>query len=110
MRIASFNVENLFRRARALGARDWGAGRPVLERQTEINAILGQPHYNGADKHRIVEPLADLGLATADDGSPFVNLRQNRGHLLTRHVGGQIEVLRTAATTGSDGSSSSWAR
>jgi hypothetical protein len=93
MRIASFNVENLFQRARALDARDWDAGRPILQRQAEINAILGQPTYTSADKDRIVELLGELGLATADDGSPFVILRQNRGHLLTRHVGGQIEIV-----------------
>jgi len=93
MRIASFNVENLFQRARALDARDWDAGRPILQRQAEINAILGQPTYSSADKDRIVELLGELGLATADDGSPFVILRQNRGHLLTRHVGGQIEIV-----------------
>ena len=44
-------------------------------------------------KARIVELLGELGLATADDGSRFAVLRQNRGHLLTRHVGGQIEIV-----------------
>src|SRR5919199_3269859 len=93
MRLASYNVENLFERARALNAADWDAGRPVLERQAAINAILGQPTYGDADKARIVELLGELGLATADDGSRFAVLRQNRGHLLTRHVGGQIESV-----------------
>ena len=31
MRIASYNVENLFNRAKALDQRTWAAGRPILE-------------------------------------------------------------------------------
>jgi hypothetical protein len=93
MRLMSFNVENLFQRARALDATDWDAGKPVLELQAQINAILGQPSYTKADKTRIVAPLIQLGLAGADDASPFVMLRQNRGHLLTPHVGGEIEIV-----------------
>jgi endonuclease/exonuclease/phosphatase family metal-dependent hydrolase len=92
MRIASFNVENLFERARAFDAADWDTGREVLALQSEINGILGQQAYTAADKARIVDLLERLGLATSDDGSPWVILRQNRGHLLTRHVGGQIEI------------------
>ena len=92
MRIASFNVENLFQRARALAPADWDAGREVLALQSEINGILGKPAYSAADKAEIVSLLGRLGLATSDDGSPLVILRQNRGHLLTRHVGGTIEV------------------
>src|SRR4051794_41346985 len=93
MRVASFNVENLFQRARALDPADWDADRPVLELQAQINAILGHADYTAADKAKIVELLTRLGLATADDGSPFVILRQNRGRLLTRHVGGEIEIV-----------------
>jgi endonuclease/exonuclease/phosphatase family metal-dependent hydrolase len=93
MRIASFNVENLFQRARALDSADWDAGQPILELQARLNAILGQASYSTADKDKIVELLGRLGLSTADDGSPLVILRQNRGHLLTRHVDGQIEIV-----------------
>jgi hypothetical protein len=92
VRIASFNVENLFQRARAFEAADSDAGREVLALQSQINGILGQPAYSNADKSEIVSLLGRLGLATSDDGSPFVILRQNRGRLLMRHVGGEIEV------------------
>src|SRR3954449_7744920 len=92
MRLTSFNVENLFQRARALDPTNWDAGQPVLQRQAQLNALLGQPVYSAADKARIVDLLGELGLTAADDGSPLVILRQNRGHLLTRHVDGQIEI------------------
>ncbi len=40
MRIATYNVENLFTRAKALNLDTWSEGRPVLEHYSEINAIL----------------------------------------------------------------------
>jgi hypothetical protein len=67
-------------------------GREVLALQSQINAILGQSAYSDADKSEIVSLLGRLGLATSDDGSPFMILRQNRGPLLTRQLGGEIEV------------------
>jgi hypothetical protein len=38
----SFNVENLFDRAKALKL-DWADGRVVLERYARINQLLGNP-------------------------------------------------------------------
>jgi hypothetical protein len=66
MRLASFNVENLFQRARALDATDWDAGRPVLERQARLNAILGEAAYSATDKTQILDLLGQLGLSAAD--------------------------------------------
>ena len=42
MRIAAFNVENLFNRARAraLDQRTWAIGRPVLESYQRICVLL----------------------------------------------------------------------
>lgn len=40
MRVASFNVENLFERAKALNLQSWTAGKPILAAQAELNALL----------------------------------------------------------------------
>src|SRR5438874_12585882 len=93
MRLASFNVENLFERAIALNLPSWQDGRQALEHQTEINILLNNQAYSAADKSRIIELLGDLGLAHSDDGGEFALLRQNRGKLLARPAGGQAEVV-----------------
>ena len=40
MRLASFNVENLFARAKALNGQSWAVGKPVLAAQAELSSLL----------------------------------------------------------------------
>ncbi|MBN9505328.1 MAG: endonuclease/exonuclease/phosphatase family protein [Altererythrobacter sp.] len=88
MKLAVYNVENLFDRAKAMNLDSWEQGRPVLEKFAALNGLLGQIHYAPADKARMVELLRDLGLEKSDTGR-FVILRRNRGGLLRRpQVGG----------------------
>ncbi|HEX2890796.1 endonuclease/exonuclease/phosphatase family protein [Vineibacter terrae] len=93
MRIASFNVENLFQRARAMNGSTWAAGKDVLKNHAEMNRILGKPAYSDADKKRIVALMKALGIDKKDDGGDWVILRQNRGHLVTRRKNGQLDVV-----------------
>ena len=91
MRLAAFNVENLFDRPRAMNQNNWSDGRDILERFAETNAILTQPAYSAGDKARLKQLLASLGLEKSDTG-PFVLLRQNRGKLVKRPRTGGIEI------------------
>lgn len=93
MKLASYNVENLFMRARALSGPGFSAeGREILKAQADVNAILGKHKYTPTDKERIVELLDTLGLKKSDENK-FAILRQNRGHLVTRPRGKPIEVV-----------------
>ncbi|MBR0756410.1 endonuclease/exonuclease/phosphatase family protein [Bradyrhizobium jicamae] len=93
MKLASYNVENLFMRARALGGSGFSdEGREILKAQADINAILGKDKYTANDKKRIVELLDALGLKKSDE-SKFAILRQNRGHLVKRPNGKPIEIV-----------------
>ena len=92
MRIAAFNVENLFNRARALDQRTWSAGRPVLEAFQRACALLEEPVYTDDVKHDILRELARLGLRGGDTAK-FARLRQNRGRLLKRSRDGRVEVV-----------------
>jgi len=93
MRLASFNVENLFDRARALNQESWDQGRPILERHARINRLLQKAVYSNVDKEKIKELLKELGLDKRDDGGEFALLRQNRGRLLKRPKSGGLEIV-----------------
>jgi endonuclease/exonuclease/phosphatase family metal-dependent hydrolase len=93
LRIASFNVENLFARARVFNLPDKGASGVVLAQYARLNELFGQPAYSKAAKAEMVDLLAQLGLAERDDGGEFALLRQNRGRLLRRPLGGGTEII-----------------
>jgi len=92
MRIASFNVENLFERAKVLDLQSWAPGKPVLAAQAELNALFEEAIYTDAIKARILELLTALGLQRSDD-SEFVRLRKIRGQLLRRPRSGPVRVV-----------------
>ncbi len=92
MRLAVYNVENLFDRAKAMNLDSWSEGRPILEKFAELNALLGDLDYPAAAKARMVTLLTELGLAKTDTGA-FVILRRNRGGLLRRPKTGGIEIV-----------------
>ncbi|MEV7629279.1 endonuclease/exonuclease/phosphatase family protein [Actinoplanes sp. NPDC089786] len=92
MRIAAYNVENLFNRARALDQGTWAAGRPVLEAYQKICVLLEEPAYTDPIKHEILRELRKLGLLRGDTAK-FARLRQNRGRLLRRSRDGKIMVI-----------------
>jgi endonuclease/exonuclease/phosphatase family metal-dependent hydrolase len=95
MKIASYNLENLFMRPVAMNGDSLAEGKKALQAQAEINGILNKPNYTAADRKRIVQLLRELKLDKKDDGGPFALLRQNRGHLLKRPKTGGIEIVAT---------------
>lgn len=92
MRIAAFNVENLFNRARALDQRTWAAGRPILEAYQRACTLLEERQYTAEVKHDILRELGRLGLRNGDTAK-FARLRQNRGRLVRRSRDGRVEVV-----------------
>ena len=93
MKLASYNVENLFLRARALSGPGFSEqGRIILKAQADLNAILGKHKYTASDKKKIVQLLDTLGLKKSDE-SKFAILRQNRGHLVKRPAGKPVQVV-----------------
>lgn len=92
MRLAVYNVENLFDRAKAMNLGTWAQGREVLEKFAALSRLLGQISYRAADKTRIAKLVVELGMEASDTG-PLVILRRNRGGLLKRPKTGGIEVV-----------------
>ncbi len=81
MRLATFNVENLFVRARALNLEGWTEGKKILENYVALTELIEQPVYSSEMKTRMVELLKALGIDKRND-SRFVLLRENRGQLV----------------------------
>jgi endonuclease/exonuclease/phosphatase family metal-dependent hydrolase len=89
VRIASFNVENLFARPKAMDLNTWADGEPILEAYTEVNEIMQQANYTPARKARMLELLEQLDiyhrnshhvLRRRDTPDPrWAWLRKNRG-------------------------------
>ena len=90
IRIASYNVENLFARAKALNLNDWALGAPVLEAYREVNEIMQEADYTTPRKQRMLELLEQLDiyyrneqevLRRRETQNPrWAWLRANRGH------------------------------
>jgi hypothetical protein len=83
MKIASFNVENLFSRAKVLNLEDANEGKSILSEYSNLSNLLLKDIYTDSDKSDILESLKNLDLLK-DDDSKFVILRQNRGRLIKR--------------------------
>ena len=91
MRLATYNVENLFARARALNLDDSSLARPILEHFSELNALFEESVYTNEMKARMMTLIRELRIDKKND-SHYVILRENRGHLIahTRLKGSQI--------------------
>lgn len=50
MRLATFNVENLFERAKIMNLQPWSDGKAVLEDYTKLAEIIEKQIYSAADK------------------------------------------------------------
>ncbi|RZL74159.1 MAG: hypothetical protein EOP32_35505, partial [Rhodococcus sp. (in: high G+C Gram-positive bacteria)] len=86
LRIASFNVENLFSRPRAMGSAPDEVGRDILDAHARLGALIARDTYTDDDKKLILDLLVGLDLDRSDT-APYALLRQVRGRLLKRSKG-----------------------
>ena len=90
MKIASFNVENLFDRARAFND-NTPAAKKAIKLESDLNTLFQNTTYTAANKKKMLEMLDELGLLRKDD-SKYAILRKIRGKLLKRPRNGPVEV------------------
>jgi endonuclease/exonuclease/phosphatase family metal-dependent hydrolase len=93
MVLASFNLENIFDRARAFNLDTIADGKVVLDKFGQLNKLIAKPTYSSAVKKAILKGLKDLGVLKDDNAGEFVRLRQNRGKLLKRPKSGPVQVI-----------------
>lgn len=83
MKIAAYNVENLFDRARALNTDDNALAKSVMKKTAELNVLFEKAVYTPTNLNTMRQLIVDLGIDKSDDGK-FVILRQVRKRLLKR--------------------------
>jgi len=92
LRLATFNVENLFARAKALDTEEREAGQPALAAFERFNRVAAEPVYSDQDKADLIEALTRLRVLVETDEGLRLNknqfddawalLRENRGDFL----------------------------
>ena len=103
MRLAAFNVENLFDRPKPMNLPDQAAGSRILDAHAELTGLLQQTEYTPERKTRILQLLDALGLLRSDTAE-FAVLRRIRGRLLRRPpAAAPSRWSRPAARRGSAG-------
>lgn len=86
MRIAAFNVENLFDRAKVFNETPPGEANPyqdIIDAQAALSILFEKPVYTAANKARMLELLDTLGLLNSNE-SRFAQLRRIRGRIISR--------------------------
>ena len=89
-RIASFNVENLFSRAKVLNLPDHAEADRLLKEIGKLKKLLGKASYSPTDKQAIETLLTDL--------KKYVTIREDRGKLLNQQ--GKVSASGTDAWDG----------
>jgi endonuclease/exonuclease/phosphatase family metal-dependent hydrolase len=103
VRLASFNVENLFDRAKALATPTWAEGRPALAAFERFNVLAAGATYSDAEKAEMLSALETLEILKRSavgnlrlNTNPFdawALLRENRGDFLGQPRTGSAEVV-----------------
>ncbi|HHS8265293.1 TPA: endonuclease/exonuclease/phosphatase family protein [Legionella anisa] len=84
MRLATFNVENLFERAKAMNLSSWAMGSAILEDFKQLNDLIQNDHYTPEIKSELLTIMKrHKGLLTTGESS-FIRLREIRGKLLVK--------------------------
>lgn len=92
MKIAAYNIENLFDRAKALNE-DSAEATQIIKKEAELNALFEKPVYSAANKRRMLELMDELGILKTDEG-PYVILRKIRGkNFIKRPRNGTPEII-----------------
>ncbi len=98
LRIASFNVENLFGRSKVFNFRDQSDGDKVLEKIDEFQKLLKKSTYMANDKTKILALYKDL--------KTYIEVREDRGKLFERK-GNAVTGVKAKGVDDWDGQSSS---
>lgn len=82
MIIATFNVENMFERPKALNMDTWKDGKSILEDYSRLNHLIQEEVYTDAIKTELLEIMERHPGLIAKSESKYIRLRDVRGKFL----------------------------
>src|SRR6476620_6895580 len=94
MRIATFNVENMFERPMIMNLPTWDEGKAVLEDFYRLSNLIQKEEYEPADKEEMLEIMGrNDGLLGTFQESKYIWLRVIRGKFIKRPQAGPKEIV-----------------
>ena len=99
IRLATYNLENLFTRPSAMNRADDDEGRQAIEDHAEANRIIDQEIYGTEEKRQLIELSEKYGwhlLKPPEEA--LVKLQKIRGQLFRKPEDGQLEVVASGRT------------
>ena len=94
IRIASFNLENLFTRPSAMNDATDAAGRQAIEDHAVANVIIEKPLYSDADKEKLIELSKKYKWhLLSQPASSLVQLQKIRGNLFRQPDNADLQVV-----------------
>ena len=93
LRVATFNLENLFTRPSAMAAEAGRAGQQAIDDQAELHQLIAEPTYTDEIKARLLE--IEPRYSFADLNAPanaLVFLNKIRGQLYSKSQAGVVSV------------------
>src|SRR6185503_7370936 len=94
VRIATFNVENLFRRPSAMNLESWAEGKPIIDDYARFSRIMAKDIYSVADKRWMATFLVKYNLHTRSAAqAKYFCLNEVRGKLFKVPKGTQTPEI-----------------
>jgi endonuclease/exonuclease/phosphatase family metal-dependent hydrolase len=93
MRVATFNVENMFQRAKAMNLDTWADGKAILQDYKDLSELIQEPQYSAAIKSKLLKIMNRHKGLIANEQSKFILLRRVRGKFVTRPKGKPAEIV-----------------
>jgi len=84
MRLATFNVENMFDRPKAMNLPTWAEGKPILEDFHQLNMLIQEQTYTDAIKSELLDIMKRHNGLLSSKESKYILLRDVRGKLFSK--------------------------
>jgi hypothetical protein len=92
MRLATFNVENMFERVKAMNMATWAEGRDVLEDFQRLSELIQLDVYTDTMKSELLTIMKRHRGLTTQGESKYLRLRDIRGKLLRKPANKPVEI------------------